>query len=173
MTDEAGRQSLVDECKTLAENCLYTATTHYFMAAQASWRARLFLLVPAAVAAVAGILTSVGLPGWIGAFASAAGLVSGVATVLGAGQKETAHKSAGNLFTCLRHEARALNETFQPSLSNGQFLAEVRRLCDRYNCLVEATELTDDVAYEKARKKVKSGTFTPDFREACQKVEPK
>jgi hypothetical protein len=158
MTDTTRHQSLLDECKTIAENCLYTATAHYILAAQAGWRARLFLLAPAAVAAVAGILTSVGLPGWIGAFAS-------VATFLGADRKEIAHKSAGNLFTCLRHEARALHETFHLSLPVDQFLAEVRRISDRYNCLVETTELTDDEAYEKARKKVKSGTFTPDFRE--------
>lgn len=165
MTDTERHQSLLDECKTIAENCLYTATTHYIMGGQAGWRARLFLLVPAGVAAVSGILTSVGLPGWIGAFACAAGLVSGVATFLGADRKEIAHKSAGNLFTCLRHEARSLNETFHLNLTNEQLLAEVRRLSDRYNCLVETTELTDDKAYEKARTKVKSGTFTPDFRE--------
>jgi hypothetical protein len=172
MTDTARHQSLLDGCKTISENCLYTATTHYILAKQAGWRVALFLLVPAVVAAVAGILTSVGMPGWIGAFASAAGLVSGVATFLGADRKEIAHKSAGNLFTCLRHEARALHETFHLSLPDDQLLAEVRRLSDRYNCLVETTELTDDKAYEKARKKVKSGTFTPDFREG-PKVETK
>ena len=164
MTDTAKRQSLFRECKTVAENSLYTAQAHFVMAGQASWRTRLFLLFPAVVAAVSGILTSVGLPGWIGAFASAAGLVIAVATFLGADRMEISHKTAGNLFTCLRHEARLLHETFHLDLTDEQLLVEVRRLSDRYNSLVQTTEVTDNKAYEEARKRVKSGTFNLDFR---------
>lgn len=165
MTDTSKHQPLVDECKTIAENCLYTAQAHYIMARWASREAKLFLLVPAGIAAVAGMLTSVGLPGWIGAFAAAAGLVNAVAAWLGPDRSSTAHRSAANLLTCLRHEARALAEVFQQNLSHEQLLSEVRRLSDRYNSLVATTEPTSDKAYEAGRKKVKSATFTPDFRE--------
>ena len=165
MADTTKHQPLVDECKTIAEDCLYTAQAHYIMAARASWQAKLFLLVPAGVAAIAGILTSVGLPGWVGAFAAAAGLVNAVAAWLGPDQSSTAHRSAANLFTCLRHEARALAEVFQHSLTEAQLLAEVHRLSDHYNTLVATTEATDNKAYEAGRKRIKSGTFTPDFRE--------
>lgn len=165
MTDTAKRESLLRECKVLAENSLYAAQAHFVIARQAVWRTRLFLLVPAVVAAVSGILTSVGLPGWIGAFGSAAALVIAVATFLGADRMERDHKTAGNLFTCLRHEARSLDETFHLGLTDEQLLVEVRRLSDRYSSLAEMMEVTDQKAYAEARRRIKSGTFKPDFRD--------
>jgi len=165
VTNSIQRKALVDECTTVAEHCLYTAQAHYAMASSASWHSRLFLLILAIVAAVAGILTSVGLPGWIGAFAAAAGLINAVAAWLGLDQSSTAHRAAASSFTCLRHEARSLADVFQHHLADEQLLSEVRRLCDRYNTLVTTTEPTNDQAYTAGRKKVKSGTFAPDFRE--------
>lgn len=164
MTDTVRRKSLLDECKTVAENSLYTAQAHFSMAARTSGYSKLFFLFPAVVAGISGILTSVGLPGWFGAFGSAAGLVIAVATFLGVDQKEMAHKTAGNLFTCLRHEARALHETFHPHLTDEQLLVEVRLLSDRYNSLVLVTEVSNKKAFEEARKKIKSRVFDPDFR---------
>ena len=165
MGDPKNHQPLLDECRTIAENCLYTAQAHYVMSKRAYWRGKVFLIIPSCVSAVAGILTAVGLPGWIGAFAAAAGLVSAVASTLGVAEDESAHTSAGNLFTCLRHEARAIHETFYPDLTHEQLLSEVRRLSDRYNCLVQGTKSTDDKSFTAGREKIRSGTFTPDFRE--------
>ena len=121
--------------------------------------------MPSCIAALAGTLTAVGLPGWIGAFAALAGLITAVATYCEVDRKEVAHKTAGNLLTCLRHEARAVHETYWKEMPHEQLVSEVRRLGDRYTILCQALETTDAASYEEARKRIKSGTFIPDFRE--------
>ena len=162
---EISKQHLVDECKTVAENCLYTAQAHFAMAEKATRQSRYLLIVPSGVSALAGILTSVGLPGWIGAFAAVSGLITGVSSAVGVDRKALSHKQAGNLFTALRHEARALYETYSLELPYEQFVAETRRINDRYNSLIQALETTDSAAFEVARQRIKAGYFKADFSE--------
>jgi len=45
-----------------------------------------------------------------------------------------------------------------------QLTCKVRRLQDRYNTLVQSTEVTDFEAFEKARQTIKKGRFDPDFK---------
>lgn len=167
---EKADQYLLDECKTIAENCLYTAQTHYEMANKKIFRTRLLLLIiPSCVAAIAGILTAVGFPGWLGAISAVAGFITAIASYLGIDQQAMAHKQAANLLTALRHEARALSETYWRELPHGQLVAEVRRLGDRYNSLIQALETTDTTAFELARKRIQSGIFEMDFRQQSQR----
>ena len=121
MCDEK-TQAILDECKTIEENCLYTAQTHFVMAGKAGRMAALLLIIPSIVASLAGILTAMGLPGWIGAFAAIAGVVTGVATYCGIGRNKVDHAAAGNLLTCLRHEARAIHETYWRGMLYEQLL---------------------------------------------------
>lgn len=163
-------QHLLDECATVAENSLYTAQAHFVDAERATQWARLLFLIPSGIAAVAGMMTSFGLPGWIGAFAAASGLVTGVASALGADRKASAHVRAGNLFTALRHEARSLCEAYAKELSREQLVAEMRRLDDRYSWLIQTLEPTSPKAFEVARKRVKKGLFTMDFAESRERT---
>lgn len=159
----ASSQHLVDECRIVAENCLYTAQAHFVLAVKAERQSRWLLIFPSIVAAISGILVAIGQPGWIGAFAAASGLVAGVASALGVDRKATIHKQAGNLMTALRHEARALCDTYWLELEHQQLFVEVRRINDKYNCLIQALEITDSASFEKARKRIKEGFFDPDF----------
>jgi hypothetical protein len=63
-------QHLINECKIVEENCLYTSQAHFVMADKAEFQARLFLIVPSCIAAISGILTAIGFPAWIGSFAA-------------------------------------------------------------------------------------------------------
>lgn len=164
MPENTDNKPILNECKTIAENCLYTAQTHFIMADKAGRRSFWLLLIPACVASLMGILTAVGCPGWLGAFSALAGVTIAVATYCDIGQKEVAHKTAANLLTSLRHEARAINETYWAELSHEQLVAEVHRLGDRYSTLCQALKTTDVASYEEARTRIKSGIFVPDFR---------
>jgi len=156
-------QHLINECKIVEENCLYTSQAHFVMADKAEFQARLFLIVPSCVAAISGILTAIGLPAWIGSFAAVSGLVTGLATAFGVDRKASSHKQAGNVLTALRHEARALYESYWREIPREQFVAEVKRIHDRYNSLIQIIETTDNTAFEKGRKRIKAGIFEPDF----------
>lgn len=168
MNQQAASQHLIDECKTVAENCLYNAQAHFLLARKAELKAQLLLILPSIAAAISGFLTAIGLPGWIGAFAAVSGVVSGVASALGVDRKAASHKQAGNLMTALRHEARTLCDTYWRELPHEQFVSEVRRLNDRYNSLIQVLEATDSKAFEKARITIKQGIFEPDFRESSR-----
>ena len=81
-------------------------------------------------------------------------------------QAATVHRIAANQWTALREEARFLHETYAKELPHPQLIAEVRKIDDRYNTLCQALEPTDLKSFEAARKRIKSGRFSPDFKES-------
>ncbi len=160
---------LVEACKTIEENCLYNAQAHFEIAARAR-RLNIFLLIaPAALAGLGGLFVSLDLCAVankaIGALTAILGAAATVSASLGADRREDRHNQAANLFTALRHESRALYEAYASGLSRDAFVAEVRRISDRYNTLVQALPPTDECAFERAKRKIKSGRFMTDFRE--------
>src|SRR5262245_35861925 len=150
-------------CHRTAQDCLYTAQTHFAMASEKARRASGWLvLFPSLVAAVSGLAVAIGAPGWIGAFAAVAGIVSGVATFLGVGKEATAHEVAAKLLTQLRHEALALCDTYAPDMSTEQFATQVRALQNRYGAFVASLPLTSESAFKKAQMRIRAGTFEYD-----------
>lgn len=155
---------LLAACRRIAEDSLYTAQAHFEMASQKGRRASFWLvLLPSLVGFASGLAVAIGAPGWVGAFAACAGIVSAVATFLGVAKEATAHEIAGKLLTQLRHEARALCDTYAPpDMPRDLFAAQVRALQDRYRAFVASLPLTDDKAFTKAQAKIQSGTFRYD-----------
>src|SRR6266403_32476 len=113
--------NLLQECKTVAENSLYNAQAHFFLADSKEKQAWWLLIVPSFVAGICGLLTAVGLPQWLGAVSAAGGLVATVAGVLGIDRQPTVHRNAASQWTALRHEARSLHETLFIELPRDQF----------------------------------------------------
>ena len=163
-SDSVNLTNLARESQTVAENSLYNAQAHFALADSKERTARIMLIVPSAVAGVCGLLTAVGLPSWLGAFSAVGGFFVTVATILGVDKQPTAHRNAACQWTALHHEARSLHETYSTELPHEQFLAEVRRIDDRYNALCQATEPTDNKSFEIARKRIKAGLHDADFR---------
>lgn len=157
------RTSLLQECETIAENSLYNAQAHFVLADAKENKARLLLIIPSAVAGLAGILTALGLPSWIGALSALGGFIVAIATILGVDKEPTANRNAACQWTALRHEARSLHETYSRELPREQFLAEVRRIDDRYIALSQALPPTDRKSFEIARKQIKAGVHDSDF----------
>jgi hypothetical protein len=162
--------NLLKECQTIAENCLYNAQAHYILADTKERRVRCWLIVPSAIAGVAGLLTALSLPAWIGAFSALGGVIVTIAAILGVDKEPGASRNAASQWTALRHEARSLHETYFKELPREQFLAEVRRIDDRYNALIQALPPTDHKSFELARKQIKAGTHQLDFRETGSQV---
>jgi hypothetical protein len=156
--------NLVQECETVAENSLYNAQAHFILADSKENRGRWLLIVPSSVAAICGLLTALGLPGWLGAFSAVGGLVVSIASILGVDKQPTSHRNAACQWTALRHEARSLSETFFKELPREQLLAEIRRIDDRYIALTQALEPTDRRSFEAARAQIQSGYHKPDFK---------
>jgi hypothetical protein len=157
--------NLLQECETVAENSLYNAQAHFFLADSKEKQALWLLVVPSFVAGICGLLTALSLPQWLGAFSAAGGLVATVASVLGIDKQPTVHRNAASQWTALRHEARSLHQTMFKELPRDQFLAEVRRIDDRYVALCQALPPTNRKSFETAREQVKAGIHEPDFKE--------
>jgi len=157
-------KKLLDELQTVEENCLYTAQAHFAIAARKGALVRGVFVGASAVAAIAGGLVVAGCPPWLGMVSAVAGVVGAVSAALGADEDVHAHRVAANVLTKLRHEARALRETFASSFSEEELMREVRKITDGYNSLIQGLPPTDEKSMEKARETIQSGRFVPDFR---------
>lgn len=155
---------LMAECHKIAEDSLYTAQAHFEVASAKGRAVKLWLqLLPAIATALSGIIVALGGPPWWGAIAALSGVLTGVAAYLGVDKETASHTVAAKLFTKLRHDARALADTFSKDMPEAEFRAEVKKLRDRYANYVESCPDTDDGAFEKARKKIQDGRFQPDL----------
>ncbi len=62
---EENNDNLINECRRIEEDCLYTAEAHYIDAACAGRVSFWVKLIPAVAAAVSGAALLGGAPGWI------------------------------------------------------------------------------------------------------------
>jgi len=151
------------ECSRIEENCTYTAETHHIIAAQKRRWYTFFQLVPAVVSALAGGLAAGQVvPTWMGPIALTAAVVTAIGTVMNPQQAYFDHLGAAKAFTVLKHDARAMKETFGPVTSDKEGAILVKTLHDRYSELVRITPPTEDWAFKKAQSRVKTGVHAPD-----------
>ena len=158
-------QHLIDECKTVEENCLYTAQAHYIIAQRENVKKWVLIVSPACLSGLAGALVACGLPAWIGVIGAVLGGISGVAAALGVDRDAIQHITAGHILTSLRHEARQIYEVFSHEYAHAELFSEVKRLDDKYNSVRLSLPCTDDAAFENAREKIQKGRFVPDYKE--------
>ena len=157
---------LVQECQQLQEDSTYTAEVHYGISSKLLCRAFFIKLVPAIVT-VSGIILTLSnifpnISSWI---ALITGSVTLFAIITEPEKRGKDHLAAAKNYTVLKHDARALHESYKGFMSAKDFFYEVKRLRDRYGSFVQNTPATDDEkAWEKARAKIKSGVHEADFR---------
>jgi hypothetical protein len=123
---------------------------------------KLFQLIPAIATAIIGTLT-VGqvVPRWVGVVGLITAVVTAIGTVLNPQQNFYEHVNAAKSFTSMKHDARAIRE-FGELSSDQEFSVSVKSLHDRYNDLVKIVPVTEDWAFEKARKRIQAGVHSPD-----------
>jgi hypothetical protein len=154
--------NLRQECHQIEQDSLYTAQAHFWLAergAKATW----WWFYPAiSVGGACGALVALGLPAWLGVLSALSGIIVGLAKLSGVDQLSGKHTHAANVLTALRHDARFASRMLSTALPPEQFLAEVRRLRDRYNLWVQVLPATTEEAFEHARARVKHGLLKPD-----------
>ena len=156
-------EHLITECKQIEDDCKYTAEAHHTIASGNEKMGLGLKIIPAGVAAGSGVALLSGYPSWVAWLAIISGVVFAMTTIMGPDKRANDHTKAAKDYTVLKHDARALYQTFSHEMSQSEFYLSVRLLRERYNNLVSQTPKTTDKAFEKARLKVKSDRHTPDF----------
>jgi len=156
---------LIDECRRIEEDCLYNAETHYTMASGFSRVGFWVKLIPAIAAAVSGAVLLGGAPNWIAWFSVIAGVAFALQSIMNPDKQYQEHSQAGKSYTALKQESRSLYQTFCKEMDRNSFSTMVRILRERYNMIATMTPQTTVKAFEKGRKKIKTGRHTPDFEE--------
>lgn len=162
---EENNENLINECRRIEDDCLYTAEAHYIIAAGADRVSFWVKLIPAVAAAVSGIVLLSGAPNWIAWFSVIAGVAFALQSIMNPDKKNEEHSQAGKSYTALKHEARSLYQTFYKEMNRDSFSIMVRILRERYNMIAKMTPQTTTKAFEKGRERIKAGRHTPDFEE--------
>lgn len=166
-------EPLINECSRIEENCQYTATAHFISAGY--WtRVHLWLgpipLILGALGGWKGITTGPGTPlhwtVWAAIFSLVGGIFGTVLSFLNLTELKLRHFTAGTQYKSLGNDARQAREIHSIDEDFSSFKKRVVDLGQRYNALGESSIQTSDRAFERARRKVKSGVFVPDFMEA-------
>lgn len=162
---EVDNTHLVQECMRVEGDCEYTAEAHFIIAAKAGWVSFLVKLIPAAAAAASGAALLSGAPDWIGWFSVIAGVAFALQSIMDPDKKREEHSQAGKSYTALKHESRALHETFSKEIDHDSFHMMVRIIREKYNQLVKLTPQTTEKEFEEGRVRIKAGRHKPDYKE--------
>ena len=157
------REPFLQECEQIKQNCEYTAEAHHIIANDSKNTANLFQILPAVIAAVFGVLAASNVLSnwaiWLSAFSAG---ISVVGNILNPLKDSYDHQNAAKHFTVLKHDARALYESFGQVMDDKSFVLAVQKLHDRYNDLVSVVPPTTEEAFKKAREKIKSEVHQSD-----------
>jgi hypothetical protein len=163
---EKNNDNLISECRRIEEDCLYTAETHYILAAGAGRVSFWVKLIPAVAAAISGIALLSGAPNWVAWFSVIAGVAFALQSIMNPDRKNEEYSQAAKSYTALKHESRSLYQTSHKEMDRNSFSIMVRILRERYNMLAKMTPQTTVKAFEKGRKRIKAGRHTPGFEES-------
>jgi len=163
-------QNLINECKQIEEDSLYTAEVHYIIGHKQKVKAFWFKFIPVLITLGTSLALLSGAPNWVTWITFFSALIT-ITNILLEPEKESKnHFIAAQNFTILKHEARSLYETFKDFMDEKDFYYEVRRIRDKYNLCAKLTPPTDDEnAWEKARQNIKKGYHIPDFKQRSNK----
>lgn len=157
------QQTHCDECSRIEENATYTAETHHILAKRQMRWFKIFQLVPAiATAFLSSLVVGQIGPHCLSIVALIAAIVTAIGTVMNPQRSYFEHLDAAKAFTMIKHDARALRDTFGPDAPDRENESCVRGLHDRYNDLTRLSPPTEDWAFEEARKRIQRGVHQPD-----------
>lgn len=136
---------------------------HHSLAGRSKHQSIWFQIVPSVITA---ILASVVTLGWapvvLNGLTVIGSVISAVANVLNPLKDYFDHLNAAKNFTIIKHDARALCESFGTKMSNSAFASAVETLHNRYNDLVRFVPPTDSKSFEETRKRMKEGVHELD-----------
>ena len=162
---EQNKEHLIKECMRIEEDSMYSAETHHQIATSAKKTAFYIKFIPAVIAALSGILILAGVSIVVAWLSVLSGFILAITAVLDPDRKKNDHIKTAKDYTVLKHDSRALYQTFAREMGSSEFYISTRLLRERYNNVVNNSHETGDKAFEKARDKIKAGRHTPDFKE--------
>ena len=161
------KDTYVEECATVQQNCTYTAEAHHLMALVAKRRALQFQTVPAISAALGSALVAANVwPQILLPLTILSAATSAAGAVLNPSKDYQEHLAAAKAFTALKHDARFLRCAQVTTMTDEAFAVAVENLHRRYNEIAQATPATSDKSIAKARETVQSGLHEPDRDDA-------
>jgi hypothetical protein len=165
-------QNLINECKQIEEDSLYTAEVHYIIGHKQKVKAFWFKFIPVLITLGTSFALLVGAaPNWVAWITFFSALITVINILLEPEKESKNHFIAAQNFTTLKHEARSLYEAFKDFMDEKDFYHEVRKLRDKYNLYARLTPPTDDEdAWGKARERIKKGYHIADFRQKENKL---
>ena len=159
-------QNLINECKQIEEDSLYTAEVHYIIGHKQKVKAFWFKFIPALITISSSFGLLIGAPNWVAWITFFSALITITNILLKPEEEATNHFTAAKNFTALKHEARSLYEAFKDFIDENTFYHEVKRLREKYNIYATSTPPADDEkAWEKARENIEKGYHIADFRQ--------
>lgn len=157
------KNEYINECKTIHENCTYTAEAHHQMALSAKRKAVWLEIVPAILAAVTGSLVAAGIaPTKLILLTVVSSTVTAVAATLNPNKIYQSHLEAAKNFTTLKHDARLMCKATASRLGDEAFAVCVEGLHARYNELVKTVPPTSPKSFAKAQEVIQGGAHDPD-----------
>lgn len=154
-----------DECRIIEENCTYTAGIHHIIANKKHKMATRLQIVPAIITAIAGTIALADYyPALFGFLSVTSAVTTAVASILDPSRAYQDHLNAAKNFTVIKHDSRALRETFSLRLDDSEFAVKVEELHRRYNELIKIVPTTNKESFEEARNTIKAGIHEPDFK---------
>lgn len=148
-------ENLKNECRTIEDNARHTAEAHHILASRSKTQAFWFEVVPAVIASLSGLLV-VGevIPVWWGWVTVVSAVITATSSIVSPHKSYYENLNAAKSFTVVKHRARSLHATFALTMTEQEFIKEVRGLSDYYNQLILLTPPTQEWAYKKAVKKL-------------------
>lgn len=157
------RKQLIAECKHIQENCTYTAEAHHDLADRSRRLSIWLQIVPSVITAILASIVTLGwAPVILNGLTVIGAVISAVANVLNPLKDYFDHLNAAKNFTIIKHDARALRESFGIKMSDSAFASAVETLHGRYNDLVRFVPPTDKKSFEEARRRIREGVHKPD-----------
>lgn len=162
-------EKLVTECKRIEEDSLYTQVIHHVIARYQIGQAFWLKLIPAVLSVLSVGALLIGFPDWVAWITLVFGFATLVSIFVEPEKEAKLHIFAAKNFTALKHEARVLHEAFRFYVEKKEFYHEVKELREKYNFLVQFTPSTENPrAWAEARKRIKAGTYEPDYKSKKQ-----
>ncbi len=157
------RDPLIKECQTIQQNSEYTAEAHHNLAKHYNCLHLWLQLIPGIGTAISTALILAGVVAkeymWAAALMAA---IAAISNILSPEKNYYSHLQAAKSFTCIKHDARALHQSFAGTMTDNEFKCAVLSLHSRYNDLARMAPPTDEKSFAKAKERIDAGVHKND-----------
>ncbi len=158
---------LLYQCRSLEEQCLFAAQGHYETAKTKKKLRLICVVIPALIAAagsgaalMGGIIPS-NLQSTVSVITALAAIVAALSALFEVDGQSSKHLYIGHQFNALRLEVNHLHKIEALAMPLTETSARLERYLVEYRTLVRTSDLTDQKAFERARKAIEEGIHEP------------